>query len=71
MTLELKCAVEGKLKKTLTIHSAAGDDKTCTLHVFARVMGKRKGTAMLKNGIKCIHIQDDAMSEGSDWQGFE
>ncbi len=47
------------------------DNSILKLHIYARVMGKRKGTAMLKNGIKCIHVQDDTMSEGSDWQGFE
>lgn len=40
------------------------------LVVFARVLGKGKGTPMLRDGIKCIGVEQDEESEASDWQGF-
>ena len=42
------------------------------IEVVARVLGKGKGTPMLRNGIKCLEtITDlDTETEASDWQGF-
>lgn len=34
------------------------------------LVGKHKGTPMLKNGIKCIGMDADDESEQSDWAGF-
>ncbi|KAG8239211.1 hypothetical protein J437_LFUL019019 [Ladona fulva] len=39
------------------------------LHLDARVLGKGMGTPMLKNGVKCVGMEQDE-SDGSDWQGF-
>ena len=40
--------------------------------VVARVLGKGKGTPMLRNGIKCLETLTDldTETEASDWQGF-
>ena len=42
------------------------------LEVVARVLGKGKGTPMLRDGVKCVetlrHLDTD--TEASDWQGF-
>lgn len=35
------------------------------------LLGKGKGTPLLKNGIKCIGVEVDDESEASDWQGFD
>ena len=42
------------------------------LEVIARVLGKGKGTPMLRTGIKCIEVLKDldTETEASDWQGF-
>ena len=42
------------------------------LEVVARVLGKGKGTPMLRTGIKCIEVLKDldTETEASDWQGF-
>jgi len=70
VTLEWKCHLEGKVKKRFTLHARDGG-RHVRISIDARVMGRNKGTPMLKNGIKCIHIPDDAVSESSDWQGFD
>ena len=43
------------------------------IEVVARVLGKGKGTPMLRSGIKSIDtIRDiDTETEASDWQGFD
>ena len=50
------------------------NDKTkqCTIVLHCRVLGKGKGTPMLKDGIKCTGaLPDPNDSESqSDWQGF-
>ena len=42
------------------------------LEVVARVLGKGKGTPMLRDGVKSVetmrHLDTD--TEASDWQGF-
>ncbi|XP_066991539.1 adipose-secreted signaling protein [Anabrus simplex] len=71
MTFELSAYKEKLLKEELVIESS---DKNSLLRVsiIARVLGKGKGTPLLRNGIHCIKIEDaDDDSEASDWQGFE
>ena len=42
------------------------------MEVVARVLGKGKGTPLLRDGVKCVvtlsHLDTD--TEASDWQGF-
>lgn len=47
------------------------DKQNIKVILHARVLGPRKGTPLLKNGIKCIGVDLDEMSEASDWQGFD
>ena len=65
----MNCRLEGKMKKELVLETGLG--KQLKLTIYARVMGKRRGTPMLKNGIRCVHMETDAVSDASDWQGFD
>lgn len=40
------------------------------LVLVARVLGRGKGTPMLRDGIHLLAVEDDEESELSDWQGF-
>jgi len=46
---------------------------TINLEVVARVLGKGKGTPMLREGIRCLETLPDldTDTEASDWQGFD
>ena len=48
------------------------EDWKLKIEMVARVLGKGKGTPMLRDGIKCVEVlQDlDTETEASDWQGF-
>lgn len=46
------------------------DQEKIKLICVARVLGKGKGTPMLRNGIHCEGAEPDEESEASDWQGF-
>ncbi len=48
------------------------DDDQVSLVLKARVLGKGKGTPLLRNGIKCVEIlpDPDESDVNSDWQGF-
>lgn len=48
------------------------EDPGTKLHLvlMARVLGRGKGTPMLRGGIHLIAVEDDEESELSDWQGF-
>jgi len=70
LRIELFAYKEKLLKEEL--HLERSDDKSLlTLVVLARVLGKGKGTPLLRNGIKCIGVEVDDESEASDWQGFD
>ena len=48
------------------------NDFSIELEFVARVLGKGKGTPMLRSGIKCVNVLQDADdTEASDWQGFD
>lgn len=69
LEVEFFARKEKLLKEELTFSL---DDKHLVKIVFnARVLGPHKGTPLLKNGIKCIGVDLDEMSEASDWQGFD
>jgi len=46
------------------------DDSSLQFDVTARVLGKGKGTPMLRSGIHCIGIEDTDETEDTDWRGF-
>ena len=71
ITLELLAHKEKLLKKHIYLHSSENPSQTVSLTFHARVLGKGKGTPLLKNGIKCIgQDMDEDDDENSDWQGF-
>lgn len=43
-------------------------DSNVVIEFIARVLGLGKGTPLLRNGIKCIGVNEDEQSEASDWQ---
>ncbi|KAG0721313.1 UPF0687 protein C20orf27 [Chionoecetes opilio] len=59
---------EKLLKETITLLKPSGEE--VKIIVLARVLGRQKGTPMLRNGIKCYKVEHDEESEASDWQGF-
>jgi len=59
---------EKLLKEELKLLTS--DEKQVKLVFTARVLGRGKGTPMLKNGIHLLGIEDDVESDASDWQGF-
>ncbi|KAF4523629.1 hypothetical protein B566_EDAN010138 [Ephemera danica] len=61
-------AQKEKLVKEEMMLSLPGAVLKVTFH--ARVLGRGKGTPMLKNGVRCIGMIEDEESEASDWQGF-
>lgn len=70
LKLELFAYKEKLLKEELRLERC--DTKSLlTLVVLARVLGRGKGTPLLRNGIRCIGVELDDESEASDWQGFD
>ncbi|XP_015759502.1 PREDICTED: UPF0687 protein C20orf27 homolog [Acropora digitifera] len=67
--LELDAHKEGLLRDKFLLRNEEGEEFVIVLH--ARVLGLRKGTPMLKEGIRCIHFEKEEEEEHSDWQGFE
>ncbi|KDR24468.1 hypothetical protein L798_00118, partial [Zootermopsis nevadensis] len=70
LKLELFAYKEKLLKEELCLQ-CSDHNSMLTLVVLARVLGRGKGTPLLKNGIKCIRVELDDESEASDWQGFD
>lgn len=68
VSLELLAHKEKLLREKIVLLKPRGGELKLTIH--ARVLGKRKGTPMLRDGIKCINVEQDDESEASDWQGF-
>ena len=53
---------------------ADGEQSASTeILLHARVLGKGKGTPMLKNGVKCLEKfpDPDETDANTDWQGFD
>jgi len=66
-------AVKDKLQKDeLTLIDKADPSKRTTLVLQARVLGKGKGTPMLKEGVQMIEVlpDPDQSDVNSDWKGF-
>ncbi|KAK7085125.1 hypothetical protein SK128_019210 [Halocaridina rubra] len=68
VSLELLAYKEKLLREKLILLRPAGG--LLQLTILARVLGKGKGTPMLRDNIKCIGVEVDDESEASDWQGF-
>ncbi|XP_055847214.1 UPF0687 protein C20orf27 homolog [Episyrphus balteatus] len=71
MKVEFFAYKEKLLRETLTIQNAKNSMEIFKLLIAARVLGKGKGTPMLRTGIHCIGSEkDDDESEASDFSGF-
>lgn len=70
ITVEFFAHKEKLLKEELTLSLPDPSHTTLRLVFHARVLGRGKGTPLLKNGVRCIGVVEDEESEASDWQGF-
>jgi len=71
MKIEFFAYKEKLLRETLHIVHSNNSKEILKLMIAARVLGKGKGTPMLRNGIHCIGVErDDDESEASDFPGF-
>ncbi|PSN37833.1 UPF0687 protein, partial [Blattella germanica] len=70
LTVELLAYKEKLLKEELSLEISSGGPDII-LVIMARVLGRGKGTPLLKNGIKCVAVELEDESEASDWQGFD
>lgn len=68
LTIRLLAHKEKLLREKIVLLKPTGRELKLTL--LARVLGKGKGTPMLRDRIKLIGIECDEESEASDWQGF-
>uniref|UniRef100_A0A182IX04 Adipose-secreted signaling protein n=1 Tax=Anopheles atroparvus TaxID=41427 RepID=A0A182IX04_ANOAO len=71
VTIEFFAHKEKLLKEHLHLCGKEEQQQKIELIFVARVLGKGKGTPMLRNGIHCIGVEkEEEESEMSDWQGF-
>jgi len=61
---------EKLLKENFTLVNEGRSAEQLRLVITARVLGRGKGTPMLRNGIHCVGIEVDDESDASDWVGF-
>jgi hypothetical protein len=70
LKIEFFAHKEKLLRETLAIKNLK-TDASMSLMFHARVLGRGKGTPMLRNGIHSIGIEADEESEASDWHNFD
>ena len=73
MILQFSAVKEKLVREKFSLVAKDSDvEITIYLEVIARVLGKGKGTPMLRTGIKCVQVLRDldTETEASDWQGF-
>lgn len=68
--LELFAHKEKLLREIILVNGGESTSIKFKLMLVARVLGRGKGTPMLRDGIHLIGVEDDEDSELSDWQGF-
>ncbi|KAK8729705.1 hypothetical protein OTU49_008280 [Cherax quadricarinatus] len=68
VTFQLLAHKEKLMREKIILQRPTGGELKLT--ILARVLGKGKGTPMLRDCIKCISVEHDDESEASDWQGF-
>ncbi|EDW69068.2 UPF0687 protein C20orf27 homolog [Drosophila novamexicana] len=72
MKIEFFAYKEKLLREVLHIVNSNNAKELLQLVIAARVLGKGKGTPMLRTGIHCIGVErDDDDSESSDFAGFD
>ena len=72
VVFELTPQKEKLHKEKFYIVSSEEKSTCCQLTLNCRVLGKGKGTPLLKNGVRMIEVLDDPDESdiNSDWQGF-
>ena len=66
----MKCPESTQLKETICFENLKND--TFLLTITCRVMPHHLGTPALKDGVHLLHGSGgDAMSDATDWKGFE
>ncbi|XP_059621587.1 adipose-secreted signaling protein [Phlebotomus argentipes] len=70
LKIEFMAHKEKLLREELHLVNVQNTDEKLKLVLSARVLGRGKGTPMLRNGVHCVGIEADEESEASDWQGF-
>uniref|UniRef100_A0A6B2E929 Adipose-secreted signaling protein n=1 Tax=Phlebotomus kandelakii TaxID=1109342 RepID=A0A6B2E929_9DIPT len=70
LKVEFMAHKEKLLREELHLVNVKNADEKLKLVLSARVLGRGKGTPMLRNGIHCVGVEADEESEASDWQGF-
>ena len=70
--LEFFAHKEKLLKEELILINEKIPSEKIKFVFTARVLGRGKGTPLLRNGIHCtaIELGDDEQSDASDWHGF-
>lgn len=72
ITFEIAPQKEKLYREKVSLLDAHTGDQICMITLHCRVLGKGKGTPMLKNGIRTLEVlaDPDETSNNSDWQGF-
>lgn len=67
-------AYKEKLLKEIFLFQLSDKSSPINVTLNCRVLGKGKGTPLLKNDVHCIEVlpdEENQESDASDWQGFE
>ncbi|XP_077992252.1 adipose-secreted signaling protein-like [Glandiceps talaboti] len=72
LQLELVTRKDGVMQEEFQLKSQTDESKHVKIILHARVLGRHKGTPLLKDGIHSIgyEVPEDE-SEASDWAGFD
>ncbi|CAH1254212.1 C20orf27 [Branchiostoma lanceolatum] len=70
LVLEVCTEKDGVVKEELFLTTEEDATKKMWVELHARIMGKGKGTPLLKEGVRCTKVNVEEDSEISDWAGF-
>lgn len=69
--IRVNASRDGPFKQFFILRSREDSRKMLKVMVTAKVLGKHKGTPLLKTGIRCIGVEPDDEDSATDWQGFD
>ncbi|XP_070539800.1 adipose-secreted signaling protein-like isoform X2 [Ptychodera flava] len=70
--LELIARKDGVMSEEFNLVNTTDENQSVKVVLHARVLGRHKGTPLLKEGIHCIGMEaPEDESEASDWAGFD
>ncbi|KAI8495804.1 hypothetical protein Bbelb_262200 [Branchiostoma belcheri] len=70
LVLEICTEKDGVVKEELFLTTEEDATQKMWVELHARIMGKGKGTPLLKEGVRCLKVNVEEDSEISDWAGF-